>query len=70
MPPNLPGQRTVFQSTYLYKVRQAFSEGDKPVDMFQSTYLYKVRLRDTVTVIAPVKFQSTYLYKVRPSGGC
>ena len=34
---------TLFQSTYLYKVRQSVDIRLMLMSMFQSTYLYKVR---------------------------
>ena len=46
MPMMFPIQTKMFQSTYLYKVRQKFDFDLKTEILFQSTYLYKVRLLD------------------------
>ena len=54
-----------FQSTYLYKVRQASIGSWWHSGGFQSTYLYKVRQKPRSFFIFPIVFQSTYLYKVR-----
>ena len=58
----------MFQSTYLYKVRQETYPRNKLEEEFQSTYLYKVRQGISGQEIARIMFQSTYLYKVRPVG--
>ena len=57
---------SVFQSTYLYKVRHGSLWSLSPEEMFQSTYLYKVRPFDCCSDGNRYSFQSTYLYKVRP----
>ena len=55
----------MFQSTYLYKVRQTLCFVPAFVVWFQSTYLYKVRPAFQIRFQQIRKFQSTYLYKVR-----
>ncbi len=55
----------VFQSTYLYKVRQLAGASNTINDGFQSTYLYKVRHMSIEFNAGLQEFQSTYLYKVR-----
>ena len=57
----------MFQSTYLYKVRQKLFKNSLLVIGFQSTYLYKVRLTAIAKQLLFPTFQSTYLYKVRLS---
>ena len=62
----MPLRSILFQSTYLYKVRQDNEYSVLGNNMFQSTYLYKVRQRAPSGLKALPGFQSTYLYKVRP----
>ena len=52
----------LFQSTYLYKVRQEIADYRDTAVEFQSTYLYKVRLRKQDTSLSPLSFNPrTYI---------
>ena len=67
----LCGLFLMFQSTYLYKVRQDSNcSVRRSAAGFQSTYLYKVRQLSGAIKMNLTKFQSTYLYKVRQHVSC